>query len=126
MKVIRELALDAVKKDPRSTISIRISVFIAVILLGSFLIITNNIDYEESVYIKENSADHSAQILCVSPEEINELQNDKRVKSLAVIERVDLADASFKRPHNEINYFDARLYDYKLIAEIRSLPGKSK
>lgn len=115
MKVIRELALDAVKKDPRSTISIRISVFIAVILLGSFLIITNNIDYEESVYIKENSADHSAQILCVSPEEINELQNDKRVKSLAVIEHVDLADASFKRPHNEINYFDARLYDYKLI-----------
>jgi len=115
MSIIRELARDSVKTDRKASFAVSVSIFIAVVLVGFFLIIFSVIDYGQVEYMTETTGGYSAMLLATSPEDMAELKADHRVKSLAVIEREELEDASLKRPANEINYLDARLYDYKWV-----------
>ena len=115
MSIIRELARDSVKTDRKASFAVSVSIFIAVVLVGFFLIIFSVIDYGQVEYMTETTGGYSAMLLATSPEDMAELKADYRVKSLAVIEREELEDASLKRPANEINYLDARLYDYEWV-----------
>ncbi len=115
MSIIRELALDSVKRDRKSSIAVSVSVFIAVVLLGFFLIVFSLIDHGQVAYMTETTGGYSAMLLARSPEDMAELKVDHRVKSLAVIQREGLEDTSLKRPKIEINYLDAHLYDYKWV-----------
>ena len=63
----------------------------------------------------ETTGGYSAMLVARSPKDMAELEVDHRVKSLAVIQREVLEDASLNRPKNEINYLDAYLYDLSLI-----------
>ena len=45
MSTIRELARDSVKIDRKGSFAVRVSIFIAVVLVGFFLIIFSLIDY---------------------------------------------------------------------------------
>jgi putative ABC transport system permease protein len=115
MNIIRELARDSVKTDRKASFAVSVSIFIAVVLVGFFLIIFSLIDYGQVEYMTETTGGYSAMLLATSPEDMAELNADHRVKSLAVVQREELEDASLKRPANEINYLDARLYDYKWV-----------
>ncbi len=115
MSIIRELARDSVKTDRKASFAVSVSIFIAVVLVGFFLIIFSLIDYGQVEYMTETTGGYSAMLLAISPEDMAELKADHRVRSLAVIEREELKDASLKRPQNEINYLDAHLYDYKWV-----------
>ncbi len=115
MSIIRELALDSVKRDRKSSIAVSVSIFIAVVLLGFFLIIFSLIDHGQVVYMTETTGGYSAMLFGRSPEDMAALKVDHRVKSLAVIEREELEDTPLKRPKIEINYLDAHLYDYKWV-----------
>lgn len=115
MSIIRELALDSVKRDRKSSIAVSVSIFIAVVLLGFFLIIFSLIDHGQVDYMTETTGGYSAMLFGRSPEDMAELNVDHRVKSLAVIQKEELEDTSLKRPKIEINYLDAHLYDYKWV-----------
>jgi putative ABC transport system permease protein len=120
MSIIKELALDSVKKDRKSSIAVSVSIFIAVVLLGFFLIIFSVMDYDQIVYMTETTGGYSAMLFARSPEDMARLKIDHRVKSLAVIQRENLEDTSLKRPEIEINYLDAPLYEYKRWIELAS------
>jgi putative ABC transport system permease protein len=115
MSIIRELARDSVKKDRKSSIAVSVSIFIAVVLIGFFLIVFSLIDYGQVAYMTETTGGYSAMLLARSPEDMAELKVDHRVKRLAVIQREELEDTSLKRPKNEINYLDAHLYNYEWV-----------
>jgi putative ABC transport system permease protein len=115
MSIIRELARDSVKADRQGSFAVSVSIFIAVVLVGFFLITFSVIDYGQVEYMTETTGGYSAMLVARSPKDMAELEVDHRVKSLAVIQREVLEDASLKRPKNEINYLDAHLYNYKWV-----------
>jgi hypothetical protein len=96
MSIIRELARDSVKTDRKASFAVSVSIFIAVVLVGFFLIIFSVIDYGQVEYMTETTGGYSAMLLAISPEDMAELKADHRVRSLAVIEREELKDASSK------------------------------
>lgn len=115
MSIIRELARDSVKRDQKSSVAVRVSIFIAVVLIGFFLIVFSTNDYGQIAYLTDTTGGYSAKLLATNPEDMAKLKLDHRVKRLAVIQREELEDASLKRPQMEINYFDAHLYNYKYV-----------
>lgn len=115
MSIIKELAHDSVKTDQKSSIAVRVSIFIAVVLIGFFLIIFSLNDYGQISYLTETTGGYSAELFAASPEDVSELKIDHRVKQLALIHREKLEDTSLKRPQVEINYLDAPLYNYKWV-----------
>jgi putative ABC transport system permease protein len=115
MSIIRELAHDSVKTDQKSLIAVRVSIFIAVVLIGFFLIVFSINDYGQAAYLTETTGGHSAELFATSPEDVAELKIDHRVKRLALIQREELEDTSLKRPQMEIDYLDAPMYEYKCV-----------
>jgi hypothetical protein len=115
MSIIRELAHDSVKTDQKSLIAVRVSIFIAVVLIGFFLIVFSINDYGQVAYLTETTGGHSAELFATSPEDVAELKIDHRVKRLALIQREELEDTSLKRPQMEIDYLDAPMYEYKCV-----------
>jgi len=67
MSIIRELALDSVKRDRKSSIAVSVSVFIAVVLLGFFLIVFSLIDHGQVAYMTETTGGYSAMLLARAP-----------------------------------------------------------
>jgi putative ABC transport system permease protein len=120
MSIIRELAHDSVKTDRKSSTAVSVSIFIAVVLIGFFLIVFSVMDYDQVVYMTETTGGYSAMLFARSPEDMAELKIDHRVKSLAVIQRENLEDTSLKRPKIELNYLDAPLYEYERWIELVS------
>lgn len=74
MSIIRELAHDSVKTDQKSLIAVRVSIFIAVVLIGFFLIVFSINDYGQVAYLTETTGGHSAELFATSPEDVAELK----------------------------------------------------
>jgi putative ABC transport system permease protein len=115
MNMIRELAGESIKSDRKSSIAVKVSIFIAVILIGFFLIVFSINDYEQAAYLTKTTGGHSAELLAIKPEAMAKLKMDHRVKRLAVIQREELEDTSLKHPQMVINYLDAYLYNYQWV-----------
>ncbi|MDI9471312.1 MAG: FtsX-like permease family protein [Dethiobacteria bacterium] len=115
MSIIRELARDSVKTDRQGSFAVSVSIFIAVLLVGFFLIVFSLIDYGQVAYMTETTGGYSAELIARGAEDMAELKKDHRVKRLSIISREVLEDDSLNRPKNEINYLDAYLYDYKWV-----------
>ena len=55
MSIIRELARDSVKTDRKASFAVSVSIFIAVVLVGFFLIILSVINYGQVEYMTETT-----------------------------------------------------------------------
>ena len=94
MKIINDLASGAVKNNKKDTLAIKISILLAVILLGTVIFIFDSINTEQYEYVKKAIGDYHLDIaeidesfynsrpgshvrvaLCVSDQEIQETAN---------------------------------------------------
>ena len=87
MSIIRELARDSVKTDRQGSFAVSVSIFIAVLLVGFFLIVFSLIDYGQVAYMTETTGGYSAELIARGAEDMAELKKDHRVKRLSIISR---------------------------------------
>ena len=62
MKIINDLASGAVKNNKKDTLAIKISILLAVILLGTVIFIFDSINTEQYEYVKKTIGDYHVNI----------------------------------------------------------------
>ncbi len=99
MKIINDLASRAVKNNKKDALAIKISILLAVILLGTVIFIFYSMNIEQYEYVKKTIGDYHLDIAEIDENFYDKLKNDTD------IEKVSL---------NKINNtdFNAVIYDH--------------
>lgn len=83
MKIINDLADGAVKNNKKDSFSIKISILLAVMLLGTVIFILNSIKTGRYEYIKNTSGDYHVKITGIDEGFYDKLKNDKDIEKVS-------------------------------------------
>lgn len=83
MKIINDLADGAVKNNKKDSFSIKISILLAVILLGTVIFIFNAMRTEQYNYVKKNVGDYHVSISKIDEKLYDKLINDEDIEKIS-------------------------------------------
>ena len=83
MKIINDLADGAVKNNKKDSFSIKISILLAVILLGTVIFIFNAMRTEQYNYVKKNVGDYHVSISEIDEKLYDKLINDEDIEKIS-------------------------------------------
>ena len=83
MKIINDLANGAVKNNKKDTLAIKISILLAVILLGTVIFIFNSLKTDKYEYVKKTFGDYHVNISGIDQGFYDKLKNDKDIEKVS-------------------------------------------
>ena len=83
MKIINDLASGAVKNNKKDTLAIKISILLAVILLGTVIFIFDSINTEQYEYVKKTIGDYHVNIGEIDENFYDKLKNDTDIEKVS-------------------------------------------
>ncbi|WP_294795347.1 FtsX-like permease family protein [uncultured Fenollaria sp.] len=83
MKIINDLASGAVKNNKKDTLAIKISILLAVILLGTVIFIFDSINTEQYEYVKKTIGDYHVDIAEIDESFYDKLKNDTDIEKVS-------------------------------------------
>ena len=83
MKIINDLADGAVKNNKKDSFAIKISIFLAVILLGTIIFIFNAMRTEQYNYVKKNVGDYHVSISEIDEKFYDKLINNEDIEKIS-------------------------------------------
>ena len=83
MKIINDLADGAVKNNKKDSFAIKISIFLAVILLGTIIFIFNAMRTEQYNYVKKNVGDYHVSISEIDKKLYDKLINNEDIEKIS-------------------------------------------
>ena len=83
MKIINDLANGAVKNNKKDTIAIKISILLAVILLGTVIFVFDSINTEQYEYVKKAIGDYHVDIAEIDESFYDKLKNDTDIEKVS-------------------------------------------
>lgn len=83
MKIINDLASGAVKNNKKDTLAIKISILLAVILLGTVIFIFDSINTEQYEYVKKTIGDYHVDIAEIDENFYDKLKNDTDIEKVS-------------------------------------------
>ncbi len=113
MNIIQELSKNSVNEDKRSTMAIRLSILIAVTMIGTLLFLFSEIDLEQWTYEKEHIGDYDVVLFHFDKSIWEHLKNDPDIKTLGltVVEKIE--GLPFFRPNIELQLERPELFPEK-------------
>ncbi|KXB68080.1 efflux ABC transporter, permease protein [Aedoeadaptatus coxii] len=92
MKIINDLADGAVKNNKKDSFSIKISILLAVILLGTVIFVFDSMNTEQYEYVKKTIGDYHVDIAEIDENFYDKLRNDKDIEKVSFnkIIKIDL------------------------------------
>ncbi|MGF0096665.1 ABC transporter permease [Peptoniphilus sp. SGI.035] len=98
MKIINELADAAVKNNKKDTLAIKVSILLAVILLGTLIFIYDSLRIDQYNYVKSSFGDYHVSISEIDKNFYDELKKDKDIKKISFnkIIKTDLKASIFE------------------------------
>lgn len=83
MKIINDLADGAVKNNKKDSFSIKISILLAVMLLGTVIFIFNSLKTDKYEYVKKTFGDYHVNISGIDQGFYDKLKNDKDIEKVS-------------------------------------------
>ncbi len=83
MKIINDLADGAVKNNKKDSFAIKISIFLAVMLLGTVIFIFNSLKTDKYEYVKKTFGDYHVKISEIDEGFYDKLKNDKDIEKVS-------------------------------------------
>ena len=83
MKIINDLAHGAVKNNKKDSFAIKISILLAVMLLGTVIFIFNSLKTDKYEYVKKTFGDYHVKITGIDEGFYDKLKNDKDIEKLS-------------------------------------------
>lgn len=83
MKIINDLADGAVKNNKKDSFAIKISILLAVMLLGTVIFIFNSLKTDKYEYVKKTFGDYHVKISEIDQGFYDKLKNDKDIEKLS-------------------------------------------
>ncbi|MCC3311340.1 hypothetical protein LK452_09995 [Finegoldia magna] len=83
MKIINDLADGAVKNNKKDSFAIKISILLAVILLGTVIFIFDSINTEQYEYVKKTIGDYHVNIGEIDENFYDKLKNDTDIEKVS-------------------------------------------
>lgn len=83
MKIINDLADGAVKNNKKDSFAIKISILLAVILLGTVIFIFNSLKTDKYEYVKKTFGDYHVNISGIDQGFYDKLKNDKDIEKVS-------------------------------------------
>ncbi|WP_180500988.1 FtsX-like permease family protein, partial [Aedoeadaptatus nemausensis] len=83
MKIINDLADGAVKNNKKDSFSIKISILLAVILLGTVIFVFDSMNTEQYEYVKKTIGDYHVDIAEIDENFYDKLRNDKDIEKVS-------------------------------------------
>ena len=83
MKIINDLADGAVKNNKKDTLAIKISILLAVMLLGTVIFIFNSLKTDKYEYVKKTFGDYHVKITGIDEGFYDKLKNDKDIEKVS-------------------------------------------
>ena len=83
MKIINDLADGAVKNNKKDTIAIKISILLAVILLGTVIFVFDSMNTEQYEYVKKAIGDYHVDIAEIDESFYDKLKNDTDIEKVS-------------------------------------------
>ncbi|MDO5027855.1 MAG: FtsX-like permease family protein, partial [Bacillota bacterium] len=83
MKIINDLASGSVKNNKKDSFAIKISIFLAVLLLGTVVFIVGSLKYDQYDYVRKTFGDHHVAITGVDENLYDKLTNDEDIEKLS-------------------------------------------
>lgn len=83
MKIINDLANGAVKNNKKDTIAIKISILLAVILLGTVIFVFDSMNTEQYEYVKKAIGDYHVDIAEIDESFYDKLKNDTDIEKVS-------------------------------------------
>lgn len=83
MKIINDLVKSSVKNNKKDTLAIKVSIFLAVVLLGTVVFIIDSLRTEKINYIVSTIGDYQVSLSEVNNEVYNALTSDKNVDKIS-------------------------------------------
>ena len=83
MKIINDLADGAVKNNKKDSFAIKISILLAVILLGTVIFIFNSLKTDKYEYVKKTFGDYHVNIAGIDEGFYDKLKNDKDIEKIS-------------------------------------------
>ena len=83
MKIINDLADGAVKNNKKDSFSIKISILLAVMLLGTVIFILNSLKTDKYEYVKKTFGDYHVNISGIDQGFYDKLKNDKDIEKVS-------------------------------------------
>ena len=83
MKIINDLADGAVKNNKKDSFAIKISILLAVILLGTVIFIFNSLKTDKYEYVKKTFGDYHVNISGIDQGFYDKLKNDKDIEKIS-------------------------------------------
>ena len=83
MKIINDLADGAVKNNKKDSFAIKISILLAVILLGTVIFIFNSLKTDKYEYVKKTFGDYHVKITGIDEGFYDKLKNDKDIEKVS-------------------------------------------
>ncbi|MBZ2387625.1 ABC transporter permease [Anaerococcus murdochii] len=83
MKIINDLASGAVKNNKKDTLAIKISILLAVILLGTVIFIFDFMNTEQYEYVKKTIGDYHVDIAEIDKSFYDKLKNDTDIEKVS-------------------------------------------
>lgn len=123
MKIISELA-QASTKNRENSLAIRVSILVAVIMMGTLLFIYSELELSEWKYHQELFGDYHARLFGISESEYAQLQEDDAINSLELSKGIILDDLPFQRSGINLYLQTPVLLDTSFFTEARSLEGR--
>lgn len=98
MKVIHELAKDSTGKNRRDAFAIRVSILMAVIMMGTLLFIFNELELGERQYHKKTVGNYQAILIHVNEEELHKLQSNSAIDKIGLSKTETIEETRLHRP----------------------------
>ena len=98
MKIIHELARDSTGKNRQDAFAIRISILMAVIMMGTLLFVFNELELGERQYHKKTVGDYQAILIHVNEEELHKLQSNSAIDKIGLSKTETIEDTGLHRP----------------------------
>lgn len=83
MKIINDLADGAVKNNKKDSFAIKISILLAVMLLGTVIFIFNSLKTDKYEYVKKTFGDYHVKITGIDEGFYDKLKNDKDIEKIS-------------------------------------------
>lgn len=110
MKIIHELARDSTRKNRRDAFAIRVSILMAVIMMGTLLFIFNELELGEWQYHKRTVGDYQATLIHVNEEEFHKLQNNSGIAKIGLSKIETIEETGLHRPDVQLYLQSAEMW----------------
>ena len=100
MNIMNELATSTIKASKKDSLATKISIFLAVVLLGSIVFVLNSLRVGNYQEILKTSGDHQVEIYDISEDDYDYLKKKESIEKLAfdlILEDSDLEASLYKK-----------------------------